>query len=322
MTFTPRTRLASLRCNIELATWLVGGFIGAMLAVSAGCGGGGATTCTTDNQCDSHFCRADGTCAPTGVDAGSADSSVIDDAPGDGAIGLCTPNHDGTITSTELPLAAGRSANFRVATTATVDTAGTASGTGMRAWDFSTVLSGDADKTVTLLAPAGAWWAADYPTATYAAPLSSTADTLGVFNVSATGVTLLAVVSPSGGLQATNLKYTPPALILKLPFAVGATWTSTSTISGTYQGVTSAGLSEKYTSRADEVGTVKTPYGEFPTLRVATDLVRQSFGVTILTKRTFAFEVECFGTVATLVSQDNETAAEFTKAAEVRRLAP
>ncbi len=38
--------------------------------------------------------------------------------------------------------------------------------------------------------------------------------------------------------------------------------------------------------------------------------------------RSFLFVAECFGTVATLTSQPNESANEFSSAAEVRRLAP
>jgi hypothetical protein len=38
--------------------------------------------------------------------------------------------------------------------------------------------------------------------------------------------------------------------------------------------------------------------------------------------RSFLFVAECFGTVATITSQDNETNEQFDQASEVRRLAP
>jgi hypothetical protein len=291
-------------------------------ALLAACGGGGSAPCTKDDQCASHFCRADGTCAPATPDGAPIDTGTTIDASIDGASSLCTPNHDGMITQAELPLIAGRSAKFRVATSAAINTAGVVTTPGMRAWDYSGALSGDNDTTISLLSPTGTWWASEYPTATYAAPLSATADTLGIFEVTPTAVNLLAAVSPTNpAFQTTDLKYSPPAQILKLPLTASATWTSTSAISGTYQGVTSA-YNETYASTADQIGTVTTPYGAFPTIRVATSLTRSILGTTTLTKKTFAFEVECFGTVATLVSKDNETAAEFTTAAEVRRLAP
>ena len=65
-------------------------------------------------------------------------------------------------TRAELPLAAGQSAKFRIATNATWSTAGTANGDGSRTWDLSGQLSGDADSTVALASPTGAWWAADF----------------------------------------------------------------------------------------------------------------------------------------------------------------
>jgi hypothetical protein len=285
------------------------------IAVAA-CGGSSGTVCTLDTDCPSHFCKADGTCGPVEIDA-----AVGSDAPIDGTSSLCTPDHDGHITLAELPLVAGQMATFRIATNATIDTAGTSNPDGSRTWDLSAQLSGDADVSVALAAPAGSWWAGDFTSATYDTPLTSTSNLIGVFSVSATAVSLPGVVSPDSGATATELTYSPPAKILALPITAGATWTSTSTISGTAQGVI-ASYSEKYTSRVDQVGTMKTPYGTFPVLRVATDLDRTSLGVTILTTRTFAWVAECFGPIATITSQNNETGSEFTSAAEVRRLAP
>ena len=64
-----------------------------------------------------------------------------------------------------------------------------------------------------------------------------------------------------------------------------------------------------------------TPFGPFPVRRIATDLTR-TIGAAVTTKRTFGFAAECYGTVATITSQDYETDAEFTDAAEVWRLVP
>ncbi|MEO8700616.1 MAG: hypothetical protein ABI867_11260 [Kofleriaceae bacterium] len=279
------------------------------------CGGSSAASCALDEDCESGFCKADGTCGTAPVDAGT------DDAPPDGISELCAPNHDGQISLAELPLIAGRMANFRMAANATFDTAGTANPDGSRSWDLTAALAGDADHVVALASPTGAWWAPSFPTATYAVTLAQGSDLLGVFRVDATAVTLLGVVSPEAGSFRTELAYDPAATILALPFAVGATWSSTSTISGVAQGVITA-YTERYASRADHVGTMTTPYGVFPVVRVATDLTRTAGLATLLTKRTFAWTAECFGSVATVSSQDFETAAEFTDPAEVRRLAP
>ena len=283
----------------------------------AACGGGGAATCLHDTDCPSHFCKADGTCGPADTDAGSPGS----DGSTDGASGLCAPNHDGHLTLSEVPLAPGQHATFRIATSATVSTAGTSNPDGSRAWDLSGALANDADTSVALLSPAGAWWQADFATATYATVLASGSTLIGVFHVEATGVTLLGVVSPDGGTFSTELKYNPPAKILALPMTAGDTWSSTSSVSGTAQGAITA-YTEKYASRVDQIGTMKTPYGTFPVVRVATDLARTSGVVTLASSRTFAWLAECFGTIATVTSQNAETAAEFTSAAEARRLAP
>lgn len=246
----------------------------------------------------------------------------MDDAPVDGTTsGVCVPDHDGEITLNELPLIAGRSATFRIATSATWDTAGVAQSGGSRKWDLTAQLANDADSSIALTSPVGTWWRDTYPTATYAAPLASGSDLLGVFKVDSTGVVLLAVVSPQGGTYKTDLEYDPPARILAVPFSNGSTWMTTSTVSGSANGAIVA-YTEKYASRVDQVGTMKTPYGEFPVLRIATDLTRTSGFSTLLTKRTFAWVAECFGSVATVQSKDFESASEFSDDAEVRRLAP
>jgi hypothetical protein len=281
------------------------------------CGNSGETQCSRDDECPSGFCKADGTCGPADVDASVGDG----DAPGDGTSGLCTPNHDGMISMGELPLIAGKMATFRVATNASFDTTGVAAGTGMRRWDLSAQLANDTDKPLALQGPSGQWWEASFPTATYAATLSAGSDLIGVFHVDAAQVTLLGVVSPAAGSFRTELKYDPAVKILALPISAGATWMSTSTVTGTAQGAAVA-YSEKYSSLVDQVGTMKTPFGEFPVVRIATDLTRTSGFTTLLTKRQFAWTAECYGSVATVASQDFETSAEFNDPAEVKRLAP
>lgn len=283
----------------------------------AACSGGESTTCARDEDCDSHFCRADGTCGPAATD----DASTGGDAAGDAPSELCTPNHDEMVTLAELPLRAGKMATFRIATDATFDTAGAAAGGGARRWDLSGALANDQDTTIALLAPAGQYWAGDFPTATYAAPLASGSDLLGVFHVDAAAVTLLGVVSPTAGSFGTQLSYDPPATILKLPITPNAQWSSSSTVSGTLNGGI-ANYTETYESIVDAVGTLTTPYGEFPVLRVATDMEQLQIATPFGGKRSFAWIAECFGSVANATSQDFESSSEFDDPAEVRRLAP
>jgi hypothetical protein len=225
------------------------------------------------------------------------------------------------ISLSELPLIPGRSGTFRIATNATWNTAGQANTDGSRNWDLSSQLANDADQVIAFQSPTGAWWASDFAAATYAAPLASTSTLLGVFSADASGVTLLGVVSPDSGSTQTELSYDPPATILTLPFGANATWSSTSVVSGTAQGVPGA-YTENYNSTVDHVGTMTTPYGSFPVLRVATDLTQTAGLTTLNTKRSFAWIAECFGTVATVQSQNFGSGAEFSDDAEVSRLAP
>ncbi len=300
-----------LRCNMVVAL---------CSAPAIGCGGA-AEICNRDSECASGFCRADGTCGP----AVDSDALPSDGEPGD-ASALCSPDHDGSIARNEVPLAAGRMANFRVATDATFNTAGVAAGDGTRTWNLDLALANDADKAVALLAPTGQWWATSFPTATYAVPLAEGSDLLGVFEIDDTALTLLGVVSPEEGSLRTELAYDPPAKILALPITPAASWTTTSTVTGLAQGaVIAAGSSytERYDATVDVTGTMTTPYGDFPVLRVATDLDRRNiFAVQLEATRSFAWIAECFGSVATVSSQSFESAQEFDDPAEVRRLLP
>src|SRR5688572_29564260 len=98
----------------------------------AACAGGPSNSCDVDEDCASGFCRADGTCGPVDDDDGGADVDA-GDSP-DGPTG-CDPDHAGTIARDELPLVPGRTATFRVALDATIDTAGQIDGEGNRRWD-------------------------------------------------------------------------------------------------------------------------------------------------------------------------------------------
>jgi hypothetical protein len=295
-----------------------------LCSMLVGCAGGADNPCTRDDQCESGFCRADGSCAPVeepdaATDGDDTDDDSMIDAP---PSELCTPNHDGSISRTEIPLAAGKMATYRIAADASFSTTGTAAANNQRRWDLGGQLTGDADRLVVLDAPTGTWWADIFPTATYAAPLAADSDLLGVFRVDETSVKLLGVVSPEGGATRTELEYDPPATILELPVTAGATWSSTSTVVGYANGVGPGAYTERYESLVDQVGTMVTPYGEFPVVRVATDLDRTAGVSPLLSKRTFSWMAECYGSVANVSSQDFETATEFDDPAEVRRLAP
>jgi hypothetical protein len=277
--------------------------------------------CTVGADCASGVCDGDGTCgAPSSGGTGGA-SATTSTGAGAGGAATCSPDHDGIITRAEVPLAPGLHANFLAAEDAGVNTAGTTGADGGVTWDLSVTFSGDHSEAVDTLALGPQWFGADFPGASYTAVLSDTSDLLGVFTLSETALTLVGVASPTAGSTQTELHYSPAVTVLAFPMALNATWTTTSTVTGTAEGVDVI-YSETYQSTVDAAGALKTPYATFDVLRVDTLLTRV-VGALITTTRTFSFVTECFGNVATIVSNTDDTlTVDFTTAAEVSRLAP
>lgn len=294
-----------------------------------GCSSEAAVACHAGADCASGICNTNGTCAPVTnpsdsglVDAGGGDDAMMTaDGPApDAPVTGCVPNNDGTVLAEEVPLKAGLHANFRDATNVTFDTAGQTGMGGARTWDLSAALPGDQTVPVDTLSVMGTWYAPSFSAATYATKLSQSSDLLGVFHVGAAALELLGVVSPASGVTQTSVSYSPAAAILQFPMKMGSAWKTTSTITGTASGV-AVYYTEAYDSSVDAHGTLKTPYGSFPVLRVSTVLTK-TVGLLVTTTRSYAFVAECFGTVATLVSQANESNVEFSSVAEASRIAP
>ena len=298
------------------------------LSSLAGCSASSqGSSCRVGADCASGICRSDGTCADPQPqdDASTPDTGVASDAGQDATpsfdAGGCVPNQDGTILASEVPLIAGLKATFRVGTNVTnVSTAGQTQNDGTRIWDLTASLTGDHARAVTTDSLQGAWYAPSFTGATYASRLTESSDLLGVFEKSNNALSLRGVVSPADGVTATKVSYNPAAVTLQFPLTMGASWTTTSTVTGNVSGIASY-YTEQYASQVDAKGTLKTPFGDFKVLRVRTVLTR-TVGVVPTVTRTFAFVAECFGTVGTITSQSNETTVEFTSAAEVSRLSP
>lgn len=232
---------------------------------------------------------------------------------------ICQPNRDGVITRAEVPLRAGLHATYKVASETEVNTAGEMGENGERVWDLDLELTNDRLVLVEARDPKNKWFSTDFPDASYVTPLSDASDLLGVFQITDDALLLLGVVSPEDGFDETNLAYDPPVEVLSFPLEVGSSWTTDAEVSGTAQGFYSI-YDEEYSSQVDAAGVLRTPYGDFDVLRVRVELDR-TVGFYTTKVRTYAFVSECFGTVATIVSEDDEDEVEFTTASEVRRLA-
>lgn len=244
-----------------------------------------------------------------------------DGAPGsaDAATSACGSVVDGTISRDELPMVAGLSADFRVATNATFDSAGTMVD-GTQTWDMDRPLANDVDTEVVLSGLSGSWYEDLFPAASYTGLLSQDSDLTGVFQLTDDGLYLLGVVSPDEGIARTELKYDPAVLLMPLPLSEGATWSTDADVSGVASGVISF-YTETYEGSADASGNLVTPFGTFRALRTRIDLTR-TIGLLVTTTRQFNFVSECAGIVASIVSENNEDNVEFSSAAEVRRVIP
>ncbi|MCA9608763.1 MAG: hypothetical protein KC619_24335 [Myxococcales bacterium] len=321
-------------------------FAVALAAVSAfGCAAG--DECRFGAECPSGVCLPEGVCAEAPTDAGDAmtDAGEVPmtdaGAPTDGALPMddaATPDldggatdagtvdagppacHDGDdrLTADELPLPLDVPLRQRVATDVSVDTHGTERADATRLWDFEGPYAGDVDQTAMRVSPAGAWYADDFPTATYVLPLSTQDELLGVFHLDADGLTLLGVVSTTAGITQTELTYDPPAPVWRFPLAPGASWDVTSTVSGLASGVTSV-YTERWRVDVDASGQAGTPDGVRDVLRVNTRITR-TVGVVPTEYRRHSYVEPCVGTVAQVFA--NGSAAEPTTATEIWRVAP
>ena len=250
---------------------------------------------------------------PTGVDAGPRDAGATD-----AGSEVCRPNADGVVTRAEAPFGPDLEVRYRAAEDVGVDTAGSDLGDGRRRWDFGRRAPGERDLDLATQPLDGRWYADLYPGADYVARLSSENDLLGVFRLTDTALELLGVVSPTDGVTRTELTYAPPVRILVFPLEPDLTWTSDSRVTGLAQGL-AVNYGETYESVVDARGEVVTPYAPFEALRVRTTLTRDlTFSRT--TVRQMAWVAECFGSVASATSEEDETDVEFDRAAEIRRL--
>jgi hypothetical protein len=300
------------------------------LALS-GCGGSNGTTtggCRTDDDCGAGQacvvgqCRAlanadlSGVVADMGAPADFA-TPIPDGWNPDALTSMCALNGDGTITRAEEPFVVGLGALFAVnapGTTVPVNVVPQ-----NNTWDFSAAVSSEGKQFDQLVGPSGQWWAADFPTATYGERIDDGQQAYGVFRVSPDKLEMLGVVSDQDGVQKTELTYATPIVVLQFPMSVGTTWTAESDVSGVASGFAFF-AHEKYTFAVDKRGMTKVPAATFDTLRLKMSYT-QTYGALVTTRISYLHLAECYGAVARVRSQDNETSADFTQAAEYRRLA-
>lgn len=329
----------------------------AALTLATGCSSDPSSTCEVNGDCASGVCWPDKTCAPAGADVADAifvppDIVASDTAATDGASDSATPadtsvtadttaavdtsvaadtsatscvaNGDHVITRDEVPYEVPRTMNLRVAVDATFDTHPTYGDGGELHWDLAQAFDGDADVVGEVTTPAGHWFAADYPDATFVRPLGQASDPgdglLGVYRDADDGVYLLGIASPSAdGLQ-TKIIYDPQVKMLAFPIEEGASWETDSEVVGTWKG-NPLFATENWHGAYQLDGTVGTPAGTFPATRVIIGVYRW-IGASFYLDVRHLFISECRGVVAEIQGHDNDGGPELATAELIGRLAP
>ena len=320
------------------------------LAVLA-CSSDDARECKVGADCASGVCAEDGKCVreggnPPAGDGSTSGNPITDGGPElvdatniDAALPGCKANKDGTITREEVPLQAGLHAIFRFASNVDIGTQGEIQGSGQRKWDLTTAFSSDANVLIETKSLKGQWFENEYKDATYYTPLGKSPDVLAIFENASGSLVLKGAVSTAGD-GPTKIDLKNNATVRTLDFGegglkVGKKWTDTTLVTGVSPTPNGTGgfnpsgpiaYKDKYDNSVDAEGELATPLGSFHVLRVRIDLTRtipyDGGEFPAFTTRTYAFVTECFGNVGSIVSNFNETQEEFTKAAEIRRIAP
>ena len=213
----------------------------------------------------------------------------------------CVPNLDGQLDADELREALGIPVSFLVSpagSTRTVDLAGQVNPDGDRRWDLSQA-------------------------ATFVAPADAAGTLFNVLSRDDSGLYLHGIAStqesPAEGQ--TLLKYEQPVALYLFPLTPGKTWVSVGQArNSTVRGLPYAGT-DTYETTVEARGQLALPDLTFDdAYQVHTRVVvAPAVGQSIRTRQV-SYLFECFGEVARVTSQPEETDTFFTTAAEVRRL--
>lgn len=297
--------------------------------------------CLSSLQCGPEARCVDGRCeggapnpdADMGVSPGDAgpstdagptppDSSEPPPDP-DAGVPLCNPVGDYTVDREEFPLTAGQTAHFRIADSEAglpVDLEGTDCAEG-KCWDLSGARDGDADAVVELMSPAGLWFADDFPGATYVSYVDREQGWLGVFRLTDDALQLMGTASAAEGEMKTT--YDPPVDLYRFPLHPGDHWTIETSQSGYLNFGVPIFTNDTYNITAAAHGEVETPQGTFRAVQVVAQ-VSQAVPFTFLgnDRIVHTFVSECFGIIARVVSEADETEVNFARASRIERLAP
>jgi hypothetical protein len=258
------------------------------------------------------------------VMAGGCGSNKTPQPGVDGGSLSCLPNLDGRIDVSELPVAFDQVAEYFVDNNATVNLAGGVDGEGVRVWSFADSADSATRQALSAESVTDKWYAGQFPGAQWAnSDLAGAIDS--VFRLDDSGLWLLGQASrqpdpPSGR---TLIVYQTPVAVLRLPLERGMEWTEVGeVVDGEINGLPYR-ATDTYVIRVSDSGRVELPLVKFsPAFKVETavDVVPALGGVTVSRRQT-SFFFECFGELVRATSRDDESQADFSTAAELRRFA-
>jgi hypothetical protein len=238
----------------------------------------------------------------------------------------CWPNLDGRIDSAEIQTAYGETIRYLVTPFGIerpVNVAGVVGSQGQLVWDWSTDYADDQVVRVVPTAVTDKWYAASFPTGQIVTPLDAAGRTQSIAVQDAQALWLLGVAStePDPPEGRTLLVYDPPVAVLRFPVAPGQTFVSAGSVTnGWWRGLQYAGQ-DVYEVTVDAMGEIRLPQITFSQVqRVRTHVTVQPAVGSSTSRWQVSFFAECFAEVARAVSVADETAPDFTVAAEIWRL--
>jgi hypothetical protein len=238
----------------------------------------------------------------------------------------CVPNLDGRIDASEARPAIGVPISYLVSPAGSerpVDLAGIDLGDGRLSWDFGTDFADDQEAKIVPAKVAGKWYQASFPPDAFVTPFDAAGTVENVLRQDDSALWLLGVASrdeapPEGK---TLLVYGKPVELMRFPIEPGSSFVSSGTIqNGTLRGLPFAGK-DTYEVTVDGKGEALLPSLEFVQVhRVRTRVtVAPAVGASTTRRQTSLF-FECFAEVVRATSKPDEPEANFTTAAELRRI--
>ena len=255
-------------------------------------------------------------------DAGSGSSGT------GGSVFTCLPNLDGQIDANELAAAFDVAVSYVISPFGedrAVNLVGKPDGKGGVAWDFSPDFATDKSLVLTATKVAGKWYAPSFPAGEFASPVDTVGEIYGIYSATEKAISLLGIASvvekPKKGK--TLLVYDKPIDVYRFPLTPGLSW---STTADTLQGGMINGLpytsTDTYDVKDAAIGSLVLHDLTFEQVHKIETKVNLKPGLGPAEQFTWqvGFASECFGEVARATSHIGEKTANFTQAAEVRRL--